>query len=127
LRALPETEQDLVIADLLRRLWHSPPAPHPFCSLSDLTDHWSNETLANIEQWPDPGLVREGLRLFRELPRTASIEVLLATDRTIRRIADLLSVDSERVRRWTFARAAAEPRDDWRNDGSMELARAIAP
>jgi streptomycin 6-kinase len=49
LRALPEPEQDLVIAGLLRRLWRSPPAPHPFRPLSMLMDHWSNETLANIE------------------------------------------------------------------------------
>ena len=80
LRTLPEPEQDLVIAGLLHRLWRSPPAPHPFRSLSDLTDHWSNETLADIERWPDPGLVREGLRLFKELPRTAPVDVLLATD-----------------------------------------------
>jgi len=30
LRGLPETEQDIVTASLLRRLWRSPPAPHPF-------------------------------------------------------------------------------------------------
>jgi streptomycin 6-kinase len=118
-------------------------------------------------------LVREGLNLFKELPRTAVEEVLLATDLhagnvlrskrepwlvidpkpfigdpaydatqhlfncnarlrsdpdgTIRRIADLLGVDHERVRLWTFARAAAEPRDDWKNNESMALARAIAP
>ena len=47
-------------------------------------------------------------------------------DGTIRRIADLLGVDCERVRLWTFARAAAEPRDDWRNDHSIAVARAIA-
>src|SRR5260370_28695560 len=80
LRALPEPEQDLVIASLLRRLWRSPLAPHPFRPLSALTEYWSEETLAGIEQWPDTGLVREGLRLFRELSRTASREVLLATD-----------------------------------------------
>ena len=124
-----------------------------------MTDYWSNETLAHIDRWPDAGLVRKGLRLFDQLPRTASIEVLLATDLhagnvlrserepwlvidpkpffgdpaydatqhlfncsarlrrdpngTIRRFADLLEVDSERVRLWMFARAAAEPRDDW--------------
>jgi streptomycin 6-kinase len=173
LRALPESEQDLVIAGLLRRLWRSPSAPHPFRPLSAMTEYWSEETLADVEQWPDPGLVREGLLLLRELPRTAPIEVLLATDLhagnvlraerepwlvidpkpfvgdpaydvtqhlfncdarlrsdpdgTIRRIADLLCVDCERVRLWTFARAAAEPRDDWRHDDSMALARAIAP
>ena len=37
-------------------------------------------TLADVERWPDTGLVREGLRLFKELPRTAPTEVLLATD-----------------------------------------------
>jgi len=138
-----------------------------------MTEYWTHETLADVERWPDPGLVREGLRLFKELPRTAPTEVLLATDLhagnvlqserepwlvidpkpfvgdpaydatqhlfncdarlrsdpdgTIRRIADLLGVDSERVRLWTFARAAAEPRDDWSHDDSMTLARAIAP
>jgi streptomycin 6-kinase len=44
----------------------------------------------------------------------------------ISRIADLLGVDSERVRLWTFARAAAEPRENW-EDGLVALAKAIAP
>jgi streptomycin 6-kinase len=172
LRALPEIEQDLVIAGLLRRLWRSPPTPHVFRPLAALTDYWSNETLSDIELWPDTGLVREGLDLFKELPQTAPAKVLLATDLhagnvlraqrepwlvidpkpfigdpaydatqhlfncdarlradpggTIRRIADLLGMDHERVRLWTFARAAAEPRDDWSGD-SIALARAIAP
>jgi branched-subunit amino acid ABC-type transport system permease component len=39
---------------------------------------------------------------------------------------DLLGVDHERVRLWTFARAAAEPRDEW-NDDALALARALAP
>lgn len=158
LSAQPESEQDLVIAGLLRRLWRSPSAPHCFRPLSAMTEYWSDETLAHIERWPDTGLVREGLRVFRELPRTAPIEVLLASDLhagnvlrserepwlvidpkpfvgdpaydatqhlfnfdarlrsdpdgTIRRIADLLGVDCARVRLWTFARAAAEPRED---------------
>jgi len=171
LRGLPESEQDVVIAGLLRRLWRAPSAPYPFRPLSRLTAYWSRETLADIERWPDKGLVREGLQLFAELPRTAGVEVMLATDlhagnvlrsrrepwlvidpkpffgdpaydatqhlfncrarlradadRTIRRIADLLSVDRERVRLWMFARLAAEPRDNWQDD-SMALARATA-
>jgi streptomycin 6-kinase len=173
LRELPESEQDLVVARLLRRLWRSPSAPHPFRPLSAMTEYWSEATLADVERWSDPGLVRLGLSLFEELPRTAPTEVLLATDLhagnvlraerepwlvidpkpfvgepaydatqhlfncdarlrsdpdgTIRGFADLLGVDRERVRLWTFARAAAEPRDDWKNDDSMALARAIAP
>jgi streptomycin 6-kinase len=117
-------------------------------------------------------LVREGLRLFQDLPRTAPIEVLLATDLhagnvlraerepwlvidpkpfvgdpaydatqhlfncgarlrsdpngTISRFEDLLGLDGERVRLWTFARAAAEPRDNW-NDDLTSFLRAIAP
>jgi streptomycin 6-kinase len=43
---------------------------------------------------------------------------------TIRRFADLLDVDSERVRLWTFARLAAEPRDDWGAE-PLALARAV--
>jgi streptomycin 6-kinase len=46
---------------------------------------------------------------------------------TIRRFADLLGVDHERVRLWMFARAAAEPRDEWNNNWLTDLARALAP
>jgi streptomycin 6-kinase len=173
LRAMPESEQDRVIAGLLRRLWRAPSAPHPFRPLSAMLECWSNETLADVDRWPDAGLVCEGLRLFQELPRTARVEALLATDLhagnvlrsqrepwlvidpkpfvgdpaydatqhmfncearlrsdpdgTICRMADLLGVDRERVRLWLFARAAAEPRDDWKDDDSLMLARAIAP
>jgi streptomycin 6-kinase len=45
----------------------------------------------------------------------------------IRSFADRLDVDHERVRLWMFARAAAEPRDDWGNGELVALARAIAP
>jgi streptomycin 6-kinase len=43
---------------------------------------------------------------------------------TIRRFADLLELDQERVCLWLFARAAAEPRDEWTED-SVALARAL--
>lgn len=175
LRTMPEDEQDVVIARLLRRLWRKPASPHSFRPLSALLEYWSSETLADVDRWPDAGLVREGLRLFKELSRNTPGVVLLATDlhagnvlraqrepwlvidpkpfvgdpaydatqhldvfnrdgrlrtapdRTIRRFADLLGVDHERVRLWTFARAAADPREDWNNAGLLELARALAP
>jgi len=173
LRTLPEAEQDGIIARLLRRLWRSPVAPHPFRPLSTMTAHWSAETLSQTEEWPDSGLVVEGLRLFKELPQSATADVLLVTDLhadnvlraqrepwlvidpkpfvgdpaydatqhllncssrlradpygTIRRLSDLLGVDDERVRLWTFARAAAEPRDEWTDDGLFQFARMIAP
>lgn len=168
LRRLAEAEQDVIITQLLKRLWRLPVSQRPFRHLSALTAYWSEETLASAGQWSDPGLVREGLRLFTELPRTSPTEALLATDLhagnvlrakrepwlvidpkpfigdpafdatqhlfncqerlrsdpdgTIRRFADLLGVDEERVRLWTFARIAAELRDEL-----TELARTIAP
>jgi streptomycin 6-kinase len=48
-----------------------------------------------------------------------------APDATIRRFADLLEIDDERVRMWMFARSAAEPRENWTED-SFAVARALA-
>ena len=45
--------------------------------------------------------------------------------RTIQGFCDLLGVDAERVRLWTFARLAAEPRDEWQNREKLALARTI--
>jgi streptomycin 6-kinase len=53
-----------------------------------------------------------------------SERMLTAPDATIRRFADLLEVDDERVRLWMFARAAAEPRDIW-DDESITLAKVL--
>ena len=50
--------------------------------------------------------------------------MLRAPEATIRRFADLLEVDDERVRLWMFARVAAEPRDIW-NDDSLRMARLL--
>ena len=170
LRVLPEPEQDVVIAGLLRRLWRVPPEPHPFRPLAEMTAAWAAETRAEPAAGIDPGLVREGLRLFEELPGTAPAEVLLATDlhagnvlraarepwvvidpkpfvgdpaydasqhlvncerltvdprALVARLADLLEVDRERVRLWTFARCAlrlAHARAD-----ELLVAQALAP
>jgi len=168
----PELEQDVVIAGLLLRLWRSPPPSHRFRPLASMLAYWSEEALALADRWPDPGLVRAGLHLFRELPQSAPAEALLATDLhagnvlrarrepwlvidpkpfvgdpaydatqhllncaarlradpdgTIRRFSDLLEVNHERVRLWMFARLAAGPCDEWRNDAAA-LTRALAP
>jgi streptomycin 6-kinase len=86
LRDLPEPEQDVVVAGLLRQLWRKPPASHPFRALSDMVAFWSEETLASADRWPDAGLVRDGLRLFAELSRPGPNDVLLATDLHARNI-----------------------------------------
>lgn len=167
----PESEQHQVIADLLRHLWRKPVAPHSFRPLAALMEYWTEESLADSAKWVDEGLVREGLGLFAELPRTAPDQVLLATDLhagnvlraqrhpwlvidpkpfvgdpaydltqhllncstslradprgTIGQFADLAGIDQERVRLWTFARLAAEPRADWIKPDPFALARAI--
>lgn len=152
LREIPEAEQDVVIAGLLRRMWRRPPAGHPFRPLEIMLTYWSEEAEREIAGAEDFALVREGLALFRSLPCTTDQVVLLATDlhagnvlrsdcepwlvidpkpfvgdpsydatqhllncterllrypdRTIKRFAELLEVSEERVRLWTFARAA---------------------
>jgi len=168
----PELEQDVVVANLLRRIWRPLAGPHPFRPLSVMTARWTEETLAQSMLWPDAGLVQEGLDLLQRLSRPAANDVLLATDlhagnvlqaqrepwlvidpkpfigdpaydatqhllnsigrlrakpvSTIQRFADLLGVDSERVRMWTFARLAAGPRDDWRGNELREIAHKLA-
>ncbi len=80
---LPEPEQDVVVAGLLRRLWREPPPGHPFPSLGATCDQWAVEVerkRSESELPLDSGLVREGLALFRELPGSASRRTLLATD-----------------------------------------------
>jgi streptomycin 6-kinase len=83
LSARPETEQDEVVARLLRRLWVTPPAGHPFRPLQVMCDQWADEFERRVAAEPgllDPGLARDGMALFRTLPATAGRHVLLSTD-----------------------------------------------
>ncbi len=60
--------------------------------------------------------------LFNGMPR------LLADPLgTIEHFAHLVDLPSDRVRLWTLARAAAEPRADWDTDERWTLAEALAP
>lgn len=77
---LPPEERDEVLADLLPRLWRAPPAGHGFRHLSEMAAHWTRETLAAEDLWPDAAMVREALALWEELSRPAEADVLLATD-----------------------------------------------
>jgi streptomycin 6-kinase len=176
LRAEPEDTQDQVIATLLKRLWRVPSQPDGLCGfrpLSAMLEVWRGETLAQIEHWPDPGLVGEGLRIMQQLARRSPTDTLLATDlhagnvlrserepwiiidpkpfigdrsydltqhlmncearlrvnpmALIQRLAELAEVDRERLELWTFARAAADPREDWCNMLWIEIAKRLAP
>ena len=84
LRGLPEPEQDVVVGDLLRRLWATPlPAGHRIRPLSAMADEWADRAetlLADDPRRVDAGLAREGFAQFRELARTGPGPVLLWTD-----------------------------------------------
>jgi streptomycin 6-kinase len=176
LRSESEPEQDFVIAALLKRLWRksvSRNGLHRFRRISEMLEHWREETLAQAPLWPDPGLVKEGLQVLQALARPLPTDVLLATDLhagnvlrsqreawliidpkpfvgdapydlvqhlhncearlhadstgMVKRLADLAEVDWERLRLWTFARAAADPRPQWSDFLWMDIARALAP
>ena len=84
LRTRPETEQHVVVTDLLRSVWAVDlPSDHPFRPLSVMADDWVARAEARLTAEPgrlDNGLAREGLALFRELSRTGPAGVLLFTD-----------------------------------------------
>lgn len=83
--ALPPSEQDVVLASLLSRLWIEPLAGHPFRPLRSMCEWWADEFEEEYAATPaqdrlDPGLARTGIQLFRSLPGTAERSVLLCTD-----------------------------------------------
>lgn len=87
LTALPVAQQHGVVGSLLRQLHAAPlPAGHGFRSLTSLCDAWGASAERGHAERPgalDPGLVREGLRLWHDLPRDLPggvREALLVTD-----------------------------------------------
>lgn len=82
-RTMPEPMQDEVVAGLLRRLWQAPSAGDGFRPLQAMCDTWAEEfdqRGADVPALLDPGLVRTGIDLLRDLPATAEQQVLLCTD-----------------------------------------------
>ncbi|MHB8246330.1 MAG: aminoglycoside phosphotransferase family protein [Acidimicrobiales bacterium] len=83
LSSRPEQEQDIVIAGLLKQLWRPPPTGHRIRLLEVMCDQWADEyeqSSPEERKVLDPGLAREGIELFRSLPRSAEDRVLLCTD-----------------------------------------------
>jgi streptomycin 6-kinase len=83
--ALPEPQQDEVVAALLRQLRSQPPWAYPFRPLADMCTAWAAEfeaeyAVASPAERIDPGLADVGITLFRELAHTADTRVLLCTD-----------------------------------------------
>jgi streptomycin 6-kinase len=79
----PETEQDVVIAGLLHRLWREPQQPDLFRPLQLMCDEWADEFEEKVAAGHgtlEDRLARDGIELFRSLPTTAERNVLLCTD-----------------------------------------------
>jgi streptomycin 6-kinase len=91
--------------------------------------HAGNVLRSQREPWlvidPKPFV---GDRAYDPVQHLMNCETRLHHDpiELVRRVADLAEVDAERLRLWTFARAAADPRDDWKNDHWMRTARTLA-
>jgi streptomycin 6-kinase len=82
-QALPEPEQDEIVAGLLRRLWRASTGGYRFRPLQAMCDAWADEfdqRLAAGSRVLDPGLARAGVDLWRILPATADRQALLCTD-----------------------------------------------
>jgi streptomycin 6-kinase len=176
LRSELEASQDEIIAGMLKRIRSANSQSkgfQQFRHLSQMLEEWQRGTLAQKQNWPDAGLVQEGLSIFEWLSRPSPTDTLLATDlhagnvlraerepwlmidpkpfvgdaafdvvqhlincedrlhgdpiALVNRVAGLAEVDPERARLWTFARAAADPREDWNNIVWIEVARKLAP
>ncbi len=81
--AASETDQDLIVTDLLQQLWTAPIGNHPFRTLQMMCAKWAVKLEQRLAAGPgalDPGLARAGLELLAELPATAERTVLLCTD-----------------------------------------------
>jgi streptomycin 6-kinase len=83
-RSTPEPEQDVVVADLLRRLWERRPQDgHAFATLQTMCDDWADSferDFASDARGLDLGRAREAVATLRALPRSAESSALLCTD-----------------------------------------------
>src|SRR3954451_19546993 len=71
LTELPEQRQDVVVAELLRRLWSAPVSGTPFRPLQEMCDLWADAFQARLAAASgvlDPGMARDGIALFPALP-----------------------------------------------------------
>jgi streptomycin 6-kinase len=104
----------------------SEPSPEDKLLATDL--HAANVLRSEREPWlvidPKPFIGDAAFDLVQHLH---NCEARLHSDPVgmVKRMADLAEVDDERVRRWTFARSAADPRPFWDNPMWMEIATAL--
>lgn len=112
------------------RLWEALGKPLPTDVLLATDLHAGNVLRSEREPWlvidPKPFI---GDPPWGVVQHVHNCEARLHADPLgmVKRLADLCEVDTERLRLWTFARAAADPRPDWSNTLWADVARALAP
>jgi streptomycin 6-kinase len=112
------------------RLWQMLGRPSPADALLATDLHAGNVLRSERKPWlvidPKPFI---GDRPYDVVQHLQNCEARLHADPIgmVKRLADLCEVDTERLRLWTFARAAADPRPDWSNTLWTDVAKALAP
>jgi streptomycin 6-kinase len=112
------------------RLWEALGKPSPSDVLLATDLHAGNILRSEREPWlvidPKPFI---GDPAYDVVQHLHNCETRLHADAIgmVKRLADLCEVDAERLRLWTFARAAADPRPDWSNTLWTDVARSLAP
>ncbi len=103
------------------------PAPADVLLATDL--HAGNVLRSEREPWlaidPKPFV---GDRSYDPVQHVMNCETRLHRNPAglVERVAGLTEVDAERLRLWIFARAAADPRDDWTHTRWTDIAKALA-
>jgi streptomycin 6-kinase len=103
------------------------PAPADVLLATDL--HAGNVLRAERESWlaidPKPFV---GDRSYDPVQHVINCETRLHRNPAglVERVAGLTEVDAERLRLWVFARAAADPRDDWTHTRWTDIAKALS-
>ena len=112
------------------RIWEALAKPSPTDGVLATDLHAANVLRSGREPWlvidPKPFL---GDPPYDVVQHLHNCQARLHADPIgmVKRLAGLCEVDTERLRLWTFARAAADPRPDWRNTLWIDVARALAP
>jgi streptomycin 6-kinase len=92
--------------------------------------HAGNVLRSDREPWlaidPKPFV---GDRSYDPVQHLINCEARLHRDPAglVEHVADLAKVDAHKLQFWTFARAAADPRDDWTNTRWIDIANALSP
>jgi streptomycin 6-kinase len=103
------------------------PAPADVLLATDL--HAGNVLRSEREPWlaidPKPFV---GDRAYDPVQHVINCETRLHRNPAglVARVAGLTEVDPRRLRLWVFARAAADPRDDWTNTRWIDIAKALS-